>query len=193
VAIRLQIVFVLITFLSILAVVFTQSADKYFVFETSKVLSGEVWRVLTCHLCHTNWLHLGMNLLGLALLLGIFDEEFNTVTLIQVLGVSALAIALGYVVFYPADTRYLGLSGVLHGVAGAGSILVFKSRRLFAILFLLGLTIKILSEYTLGASQGMAEMIQARVATEAHLMGVLAGVAYGIGAVCFTRSRQGGC
>lgn len=189
-AIRLQVVFLLIACLSVLAGFFPQIADTYLIFEGNKVLDGEIWRIFTSHFCHTNLPHLVMNLLALALLMSLFNEVYGVTLFLCVFILAAVAIGLGYVLFYPPDTRYLGLSGVLHAVASAGAIMSLNVRRLFSIVFLLGLISKLLYEYTAGASESLAEMIQARVAIEAHLVGALVGVLFGSALLTHKKTHQ---
>ena len=184
--IRLQLAFLVIACLSVLAAFFPQFSDTYLIFEGNKVLDGQVWRVFTSHICHTNWSHLVMNLLALALLMSLFNEVYTLASFLCVLVLAGIGIGLVYILFYPAGTQYLGLSGVLHAVASAGAIMSIKARRLFALVFLLGLIAKLIYEFTVGASESLAVMINARVAVEAHLVGALVGGLFG----AYKLSRQ---
>lgn len=184
--IRLQIAFIVIACFCVLAVFFSHLSDAYLIFEGNKVLDGEVWRILSSHFYHTNWSHLMMNLLGLALLMILFNEVYTLTSFLCVLGLASILIGLGYILFYPANTQYLGLSGVLHALASAGAVMSLNAKRLFAVLFLIGLGVKLVYEFTVGASESLALMIHARVAVEAHLIGALSGGLFGV----YKLSRQ---
>lgn len=158
--------------------IFFQLSDTYLVLDVSKALNGEMWRILTGHFCHTNIFHLTVNLLALVLLMSLFNDVYSVTSLLCLLVFAALMIGLGYSLFYPDVSQYLGLSGVLHAVASAGALLSLKTKRLFALIFLFGITTKLVSEYSEGASDSLADMIQARVAVEAHYMGALSGVMF---------------
>lgn len=149
-----------------------------FVFQADKVAEGELWRLITAHFCHTNSAHLLMNVSALALLLLIFSDEWTAGGLCILLTGSALFVGGAYLLYFPAETTYLGLSGVLHGVAMAGGLLKLKRQLALGLVFVVLLVGKLIYELNAGASADLASLIEARVATEAHAFGALAGLIF---------------
>jgi len=78
--------------------------------------------------------------------------------------------------FYPGLLGYVGLSGMLHGLFTYGAISDISTGVKSGYLLLLGVIIKVAYEQIFGASIQVTQMIDARVATEAHLVGVITGI-----------------
>ena len=70
---------------------------------------------------------------------------------------------------------YVGLSGVLHGLFIWAAIEDIKQKRNTGWLLLIGVIAKICWEQYFGASASTVSLINAKVATEAHLIGATCG------------------
>ncbi|MAF75568.1 MAG: rhombosortase [Idiomarinaceae bacterium] len=81
----------------------------------SAELSDRIWSLVTAPLLHLGWNHWLFNMAGLALVVGIFNDQFdmrqlfNNYLLISV-------ISGGLLWLWPETIEYVGLSGVLHGL-----------------------------------------------------------------------------
>lgn len=137
----------------------------------------EYWRLLTAHLVHANWQHVWLNLAGLALMVSLFRRCYSTLQWLGIALFSVLCIDLGFVLLMPQLQWYVGLSGVLHGVLGAGAVAWWRieDRRLTAVLWsiLLG---KLTWEQSHGALPLSGEL---NVIVNAHLYGAIGGVVSG--------------
>ena len=71
--------------------------------------------------------------------------------------------------------RSVGLSGVLHGLFIWAAIEDIKQQRNTGWLLLIGVLTKIAWEQYFGASASTVSLINAKVATEAHLIGAFSG------------------
>ena len=71
---------------------------------------------------------------------------------------------------------YVGLSGVLHGVFLIGAYFDIKQGMKTGWLLLVGVLIKVGHEQIFGASQDIADLINATVAIDAHLFGTISGL-----------------
>jgi rhomboid family GlyGly-CTERM serine protease len=89
-------------------------------YERQGVLAGEFWRLVTAHLIHVDFVHLGWNLAGLALVAWLFGREFRVHEWAVILAGSTIAVDLGFLLLEPQLDWYVGFSGVLHGLMAAG-------------------------------------------------------------------------
>lgn len=150
--------------------------DALLAYRYDAITQGELWRVFSGNLLHTNHWHLLMNLGGLwaVMFLHHFHYSFK--------GASALFIGLcileglGLWCFYPELKGYVGLSGVLHGLFAYGAVADIQKGMKSGYLLLIGVIAKVGYEQLFGASTDVTEMIGARVATEAHLVGLISGL-----------------
>lgn len=135
---------------------------------------GQAWRWLSGHFVHNNLPHWLINSLSLALLyaLGRGLDTINTLLLkLPVLAVLSSGI---FYYCYPQLQWYVGLSGVLHGLALLIALALIRERDRTGYLLAVGLLMKIAWEQSpLYDGSLTAQWIELRVATEAHLAGVL--------------------
>lgn len=150
--------------------------DSLLAFRRSAISNGEYWRLFTGNLLHTNQWHLLMNLAGLWVLLLLFKPHFKALSFTLIFSALCLLQGLGLYLFYPGLLGYVGLSGMLHGLFTYGAIRDISTGLKSGYLLLLGVIIKVAYEQIFGASVQVTEMIGARVATEAHLVGVITGI-----------------
>jgi len=155
---------------------FTPSVDNLLAYRRSDISDGQWWRLITGNLLHTNHWHLLMNLAGLWVVL--FLHHFHY----QLKGLTALFILLclfegiGLYLGYPQLFGYVGLSGMLHGLFTFGAVQDIRRKMYSGYLLLLGVIVKVCHEQFYGASDDVTAMIGARVATEAHLVGLICGL-----------------
>ncbi|WP_241761348.1 rhombosortase [Candidatus Photodesmus anomalopis] len=157
-----------------------ESLHSVFIWNRSHIFFGQWWRILTGHFIHSNYFHLGMNLLGLLVIHRLFKEEFSSlfVSSLFVL-VFLMSIAIGIcLIFFTSMTTYFGLSGLLHGLFGYFS-LKKTFRNCLEGLFLVSFSvIKGILEYIYGASELISRIIGAHIAVEAHLLGLSLGLIF---------------
>jgi len=136
----------------------------------------QFWRFITGHLLHLGWVHLLFNLLGLALITALFLPEWRVSSFLYAF-VGSLIILNICMYSFTTLIWYVGLSGILHGLIGAGAIYSYKIQPRFALLVLLGTSAKIVWEQFTGSSVGTEALIGGKVAFDAHLYGFIGGVA----------------
>jgi rhomboid family GlyGly-CTERM serine protease len=147
--------------------------QPWLAWDRNAILQGEIWRILTGNLTHTNWAHLLMNALALLIISFIFRAHFNAKRYTALIIV--LSIGIGGGIFATNMQWYAGLSGVLHGIFAWGAISDIRTKTKGGWLLFVGLIIKITWEQIYGGSASSEALIGARVATEAHLIGALIG------------------
>lgn len=148
---------------------------------------GQVWRTLTGHFVHLGAVHAALNLGGLVALLLLCPERVRAGEWARRIVVLALAISAALYVAAPAVDRYVGLSGVLHGLFVLGLVPMARSGDRVAIAGLAVLLFKLLLEQLFGPSTQEARWIGGGVVTLAHLFGTLAGLVYGFAFGTFRR------
>lgn len=73
------------------------------------------WRLLSAHFVHLDYLHAALNLVAWLFITLIFGTHFNARSLFNAVLVIAVICAIG-VVILGAPARFVGLSGVVHGL-----------------------------------------------------------------------------
>ena len=169
---------------------FWQGAFDVLVYDRAKILSGELWRLLTGHWVHFSGSHLFLNLTVL-LPAGVWLERRNPVALRWTLVLSPLAISLALLAFDPALARYAGISGVASGVLVAlavDSLCTQSGARRWWLAVLVFFAVKVAVEAHNGGQPLNPELVAQGVRSVplAHVVGA----AVGTSAVLLNRARK---
>lgn len=151
--------------------------DAIFNYQHSAIANGQIWRLFTGNLLHTNAWHLGMNLAGLWVIVFLHEihYRYHVGKLILLFCSLCLMEGLGLFNFYPSVSAYVGLSGVLHGLFAFGAVMDIRKGFRSGYLLVLGVIAKVMYEQYFGADAGLSELINARVSIESHLVGMISG------------------
>src|SRR5580698_6267996 len=90
-------------------------------YDRGGIAAGGWWRLLTAHIVHLDWHHLLLNELGLVLVWALFAADYDPIEWAIIAFSGALAISSGLWWLSPRVGWYVGLSGVLHTIMGAGA------------------------------------------------------------------------
>lgn len=154
-------------------------------YERDAVLSGDAWRLVTGHLVHADAIHLGWNVLGVAIVGLLFARDFTWRQWLVVLVVSTAATSLGFLLLEPQLDWYVGFSGVLHGLMAAGLVAWLHSSRDALTWFVAALfAAKLAWEHFAGALPITADSLALPVVHEAHTYGAIGG---GLAGLWFAR------
>ncbi len=175
-----SLVVVFITFLSISCYLFDATLSEYFVYQHQRINEGQIWRLITGHIFHTNGIHLVLNLSALWLLWSLHGHYYSIKNFSSLFLTSALICSGGLYYLSPTLIQYVGLSGVLHGVFIWGAIQDVINKEKTGYLLLAGVCLKIAHEQVYGASDDISALIEASVATDAHLWGAIGGLIFSI-------------
>ncbi len=135
----------------------------------------EFWRLISGNLVHLGWSHLILNVLGLALIWGLFWNTFESWAWAVITLVSALAVGGGLLWLNPEIIWYVGLSGVLHGLFVAGALGGIRRGDRREAIMLVAIIGKLLWEQVYGPMPGTADMAGGPVIVDAHLYGAVGG------------------
>lgn len=155
--------------------------DSSLAYRKAAIAQGEWWRLLTGNLLHTNYWHLAMNLGGLWVLAFLHEMHYRAANFSLLFVLLCLLQGLGLYWGFPTLLGYVGLSGMLHGLVTYGALKDIQRGIRSGYLLLVGVCAKVAYEQIYGASKQISQLIDARVATESHLVGVFTGILVFIG------------
>ena len=158
-------------------------------YNRADISNSQYWRLFTGHLLHSNNWHLLMNLAGLLLAMLLHGSYYrgNMLTLQWLLCSLAISLALYY--YSPQIHIYVGLSGLLHAMLTLGALKDIQLKQPTGALLLAGLLAKVAWEQWQGPDADLADLINAQVAIDAHLYGVLAGLFVGLGLLWYQATK----
>ncbi len=149
-------------------------------FDRPLIDAGQWWRLLSCSFVHLGWYHLMLNEIGLLVLVLLCPQPLSGLVWLRRLLLLSLLIGLCLYAFVPALDRYVGMSGVIHGLFVLGLLPQLRRGDWIAgacLVYLLG---KLGYELATGDAVSDAAAIGGHVVTEAHLYGAGGAVVYGL-------------
>ncbi|MFT5852626.1 MAG: rhomboid family GlyGly-CTERM serine protease [Colwellia sp.] len=157
-----------------------ESFTQTLVYHRGLITQGEIWRLLSGHLLHTNGYHLLLNLAALFMLWVLHGRFYSIKNYTTLFLCCSVTTSVGIYYFDPTLIQYVGLSGVLHGVFVFGALMDINAKDKTGYLLFLGVWLKIAHEQFYGASTDVSNLIEASVAVNAHLWGALGGLLFSI-------------
>ena len=145
-------------------------------FNRPLIEQGQLWRLFTSQFVHANWVHLGLNCAGIALIWLLHGEYTTPKQYSFNIALLALWCGFGGYWFCPTITIYTGLSALLHGVIVWGAIKDVTVGLKSGYILFIGVWIKLILEQVNGPSAEIGQLIQSTVAVDAHLIGAIGGV-----------------
>ncbi|GGW59454.1 rhombosortase [Alishewanella tabrizica] len=164
---------------------FIQTTLEY---DRTALAQGQIWRVISGHLIHSNFYHLLMNLIGLILIMLIYAPLSQRLALGWQWVLLSLSTSASLWLFSDDISVYVGMSGVLHGILCFGAILDLRQGFRTGYLILAGVAVKLIVEQVNGPDSALAAQIAANVAIDAHLYGALGGMILAM--VCFYQTPR---
>ena len=149
-------------------------------YHRDKIAAGELWRILTGHLVHTNTWHMLLNLTSLLFIGLLFGTLLSAKVWIAAFVFCSLAVSAAYWFIAPQFIIYVGLSAALYGVIIIGALEDFNNNKLIAGALLIIVTGRVIWQQFDGASDSLADMVDSRVAIESHLYGIVSGYVFSL-------------
>ncbi len=141
-------------------------------YDRGGIAAGGWWRLLTAHIVHLDAHHLVLNGLGLVLVWSLFADDYDVDEWCLIVLSGALAISSGLWWLSPRVAWYVGASGVLHTMMGAGAAHHLIARIWDRWILVVGLAVKLAYEQLGGHEPAM-------VVVDAHLYGAVCGFIVG--------------
>ncbi len=180
----------LLVFVVVLVILHFLPENLRSVLEYHRAEPEQVWRAVTGHLLHSNHWHLVMNLGALLLMLMLHQLYYSLISFAFLLLAGCVGISLLLFLFSPDIQIYVGLSGWLHCFITVGALLDIKHKIQSGWLILLGVIAKVAYEQWQGPDAELAALIDANVAIDAHLYGVICGLLLGFVFVISVKSLE---
>ena len=176
----------LIYFLLLLAVLFLSwfepISSHWLMYDRELIEAGQVWRLFTAHFVHLSTTHMLGNALGLILLGYIAAKYLNNLLGMALLVWCVVVVGLGLYWYADYLQRYVGLSGVLHGLLLVAPFVSRYYSGRIASAFLIIILLKVIWEQSpYYDDMALVGTIGGRVEANAHLMGVIAGLTFLMG------------
>ncbi|GAB2929292.1 rhombosortase [Rheinheimera gaetbuli] len=173
---RFHLPYLFLALLLVLLFLLPDTVQQALQYQRDAIRNGQLWRLLSGHLLHSNHWHLTMNLAGLLLAMLLHSHYYQAVKLYSQLALSVVLISLALYCFSANIVVYVGLSGLLHSMLTLGALRDIQLKMTTGWLLLAGLIVKVGWEQWQGPDQQLAKLINANVATDAHLYGVITGL-----------------
>ena len=157
--------------------VFYDRSIELFRYEATVVNDGEFWRIFTANLCHSNWNHWALNLIGF----WIMDLFFRPVLSIKLRAYLLLFCMFGsvFLLHLWLDLRwYVGLSGALHGYLIGGAILSWQSDKRLNLIIIVIVVAKLFAESFWQINDSTEELIGTNVVEESHSFGAVSALVF---------------
>lgn len=176
-----------------LAVFLLPDAAHWFIYDRDRVLEGQVWRLVTAHAVHFSQSHAAYNLV-LVSVVGAWLEQRNRPRYAVLIGLTAVASGLYFLIFMPGMARYGGLSGVVSAAVVYLSLREIRHGRFARAIWvtvLLLFAAKVCYETLIGQAIFTAtDAIPFEVVPSAHVIGAVVAIALSCSPVKpFPRSR----
>ena len=142
-------------------------------FLRENIQQGELWRIWTGNLVHSNYYHLAMNLAGLWIFIFIFKDFINSKQLFISLALLITGVGLGLYYLSPELMWYAGISGALYGLYIVGSVQALVHKDFITGLpIIIIIPIKIIWDHLNNGGQSNADLIGVPVSTDSHIYGI---------------------
>lgn len=152
-----------------------ESASDLLRFDRLAIADGEIWRLLTGHFVHLGIPHYLLNCAGLLLVWYLVGARFAANSWLLISIGSIIGIDLGFWLFEPQLTWYVGLSGVVHGLLAAGIVGTVGKDGPTVLILAVMLAGKLGYEQFAGPLPGSENSSGGAVIVNAHLYGAIAG------------------
>ena len=184
------VVAILSVIIFLVELIFGDSLTNVLVYHRAFIIQGELWRLFTGHLLHTNGYHILLNLAALFMLWRLHGRFYTIKNFTALFVFCSLITSLGIYYGSPSLTQYVGLSGVLHGVFVFGALRDIAAKDKTGYLLFIGVWLKIVHEQLYGASVNIRDLIAADVAIDAHLWGAIGGLIFSIIYIGYLKNQQ---
>jgi rhomboid family GlyGly-CTERM serine protease len=176
----------------IVLMIFLQLFDVHvFRYQNDWLSKGDYWRLLSAHWIHVNWIHLALNAAGLLLCMAIATPRWKIRQWIVYNLILAFGISILFSLRNPNLEWYTGYSGVLFGIFLLAAVDLYPREKLIALLLGAAISIKVILEQSSDLKITSSDLIGTPVIIDAHLYGLLLGIAIALAQRAYTIGVKG--
>ncbi|HSY45422.1 MAG TPA: rhombosortase [Steroidobacteraceae bacterium] len=154
-----------------------EAGERLLRYDRAGLAAGQWWRLVSGHLVHLDLRHAVLNIMGLALMWALFARDYSARQWLLIVLAAIAAIDAGLWLADSTVLWYVGSSGTLHGVMAAGALAHVRTGQRDGWILMGVLLVKLAYEHWVGA----LPLSGSAVVVDAHLFGVLGGVAAAAG------------
>ena len=163
--------------LILVMLLFQLLGPELFRFEIRLVKEYQLWRILTGHWVHANWIHFFLNMAGFLLCLALTGVNWKIWQWIWRIIVLSSGISAGFYLLHPEVSWYVGFSGVLFGLYVLAAFASLPAQFFMSAILLVFIGVKIILEQGASVNITTSDLIGVPVLVDAHLYGVLIALA----------------
>ncbi len=166
--------------LSVFIILLGEAGKEALRYDRVWIGQGEFWRLLSGHFAHLSASHLALNSAGLLLVWFLVGRTYSNQSWVLILAVILAVMDAAFWFITPELYWYVGMSGMLHGLLGAGIVARFPKFDTETTILLLLMAAKIGWEQWQGPVPGSEMTSGGPVVVDAHLYGALGGALGGV-------------
>lgn len=174
---HLPLIILLVIFIILMG--FPQSWRNQLYFHLEHFTQGEYWRFLSGHFVHYSWLHCLSNVIGLLLLMSIFNNTYKKLNwwLATLFVATFISSAL---LFQSSQLNwYMGFSGVLAGLFTYAAVKTYQEHVRLSLVIIISLSMYVFLKLQEGELVRSYIISEVKASSYAHAYGLLAGFIYG--------------
>lgn len=152
--------------------------------DSTRIYDGEIWRLWSAYLVHSNWPHLWLNLGGVLVLGVVWRGLWSQQTWFLLTLYLMSSVSLIYLIRHPAGTLYFGFSAVSYGLIVAALVTSLPKHYVVNSVVLVVIVWRLFDQlHVSGSTDALAQWIGAPVAVMSHWYGATAGLLWGSAAL----------
>jgi len=168
-----------ITLITFIIMLLEPESSEWLRYQSIEVSQGQWWRIFTANLCHSNWNHWALNIIGFWIMDWFYQPVLNAKLRAYLL--LFCMIANVFLLHLLLDLYwYVGLSGALHGYLIGGALLSWNSAKKLNLAIVVVVSIKLIAESLWQINLATEQLIDANVVEEAHSLGALSAVLFAL-------------
>jgi len=167
-----------IFFISIILQLLSTSLPFAYTYDTFISYKG-LWQWITSSLVHWNWMHWFLNISNLFILIFLFEDAWSSKKFIFLFSIFSFFIILSLYIYSSDIKYYVGMSGVLYGMAIYGALKTFFKQQIISTIVLIYIGMKLNIDKTVNHYMGVDILLgNMKVIEDVHWYGAISGLIY---------------
>lgn len=117
-------------------VINTSIYKEFFTYHRDLYTSQILWQWVSPNLVHMHWEHWSLNMVNLLTVLILFHKAWSYKSVLILFSLGSLSVTMGLYLFSEDVIKYVGMSGVIYGLAVYGGLKTFQDQKLVSMIIL---------------------------------------------------------